>query len=73
MTKTTISKATSRHEPVLPIDATDCLDKFDDYLFRVKGLAPGTRKGYCFWVRRFLATFCASGGPDWSALTWQST
>ena len=34
----------------------------------MKGVAPGTRKSYCFWVRRFLAGFCGSVAPDWSAL-----
>ena len=68
MAKTAFSQATPQNELVLGIGATRCLNKFDDYLLRVKGVAPGTRKTYCFWVRRFLAAFCGSVGPDWSAL-----
>lgn len=68
MAKTAFFQATPQHEFVLGIGATKCLNKFDDYLLRVKGVAPGTRKTYCFWVRRFLAAFCGPVGPDWSTL-----
>ncbi len=67
-TKATISRATPKQQPLLGVAAMQCLDKFDDYLLRVKGVAPGTRKTYCFWVRRFLAGFCGLGAPDWPAL-----
>lgn len=50
------------------IDASQCLKDFDDHLTRVQGLAPRTREGYCFWVRRFLARFCALDAPGWSSL-----
>jgi site-specific recombinase XerD len=68
MVKATVFKPTPQHELVLGIGATKCLNKFNDYLLRVKGVAPGTRTAYCFWVRRFLAAFCGSGSPDWSTL-----
>lgn len=68
MAKTASVSATPQHELVLSVGAKKCLNKFDDYLLRVKGVAPGTRKTYCFWVRRFLAGFCGSAAPDWSAL-----
>jgi len=41
------------------IDVVQCLKRFDNYLLEVRGLAPRTREGYCFWVRRFLRTFTA--------------
>jgi integrase/recombinase XerD len=65
---TTVSRATPKQQPLLGVAAMKCLDKFDDYLFRVKGVAPSTRKTYCFWVRRFLAGFCGLAPPAWSAL-----
>jgi site-specific recombinase XerD len=69
-TKTAFSKATPQQQSLLGVAAMKCLDKFDDYLLRVKGVAPSTRKIYCLWVRRFLAGFCglAATAPDWSAL-----
>jgi integrase/recombinase XerD len=68
MAKTAFSRATPQEQLVLGVAATKCLNKFDDYLLRVKGVAPSTRKIYCFWVRRFLAGFCGPAAPDWSAL-----
>jgi site-specific recombinase XerD len=56
------------HRHLLGIDAIRFLNDFDDYLVRIKGLAPGTRKTYRFWVSRFLATFCGTATPDWSSL-----
>src|SRR5438128_6595696 len=64
MTKTT----TSAHQQTLGTDAVRFLHDFDDYLLRVKGLAPNTAKDYCFWARRFLSTFCGTAALDWSAL-----
>lgn len=68
MAKTAILEPPHPHEHALGISAAKCLNQFDDYLLRVKGVAPSTRKVYCFWVRRFLAAFCGSARPDWSAL-----
>jgi len=68
MTKTATS-ALHGHQQALGIDAVQFLHDFDDYLTRVRGLAPNTIKGYCFWVRRFLATFCGTAAPNWSALS----
>lgn len=68
MAKTVFSRATLQRQLVLGVAATECLNKFDDYLLRVKGVAPSTRMIYCFWVRRFLAGFCRLTAPDWSAL-----
>jgi hypothetical protein len=68
MAKTAFSRATPQRQLVLGVAATKCLNKFDDYLLRVKDVAPSTRKIYCFWVRRFLAGFCGPAVPDWSAL-----
>jgi site-specific recombinase XerD len=56
------------HRHLLGIGATKFLNDFDDYLIRLKGLAPGTRKTYCFWVSRFLAAFCGAATPSWSSL-----
>jgi hypothetical protein len=58
MAKSVFVRAMPQQQLVLGIGATKCLNKFDDYLLRVKGVAPSTRKSYCFWVRRFLAGFC---------------
>jgi len=57
------------HHQALGVDALHFLQDFDDYLMRVRGLAPNTGKTYCFWVRRFLETFCGPAAPDWSALS----
>ena len=70
MTNTTTSALHGhQHQQALGIDAVHFLHDFADYLTRVKGLAPNTIKSYCFWVRRFLATFCGTSTPDWSALS----
>ena len=61
MAKTALLQATPQQELALGVGATKCLNKFDDYLLRVKGVAPGQRKTYGFWVPRFLAGFCGSG------------
>jgi integrase/recombinase XerD len=68
MAKSVFFQATPQQQLVLGVGATKCLNKFDDYLLRVKGVAPSTRKIYRFWVRRFLAGFCGRAAPDWSAL-----
>jgi len=51
------------HRHLLGVDAIKFLNDFDDYLVRIEGLAPGTRKTYCFWVSRFLAIFCGRATP----------
>lgn len=56
------------HRHLLGADAIQFLTDFEDYLARIKGLAPGTRRTYCFWVSRFLATFCGTARPNWSSL-----
>jgi integrase len=68
MTKTARSDLPHDHRHLLGIDATKFLNDFDDYLVRVKGVAPTTRTTYCFWTSRFLATFCRMAVPDWSSL-----
>jgi hypothetical protein len=64
MAKTVFFRATPQQQPVLSVGATKCLNKFDDYLLCVEGVAPSTRKTYCFWVRRFLAGFCGLTTPS---------
>jgi site-specific recombinase XerD len=68
MTKAARSDLPHDHRHLLGIDATNFLNNFDEYLVRVKGLAPTTRTTYCFWTSRFLATFCGMAAPDWSSL-----
>lgn len=68
MAKTVFFPTTPQQQLVLGVGAKKCLNNFDDYLLRVKGVAPGTRKTYCFWVRRFLSGFCGPVAPDWSTL-----
>lgn len=53
--------------PCSPAD--ECLQRFDDYLQRVRGLAPSTRHGYARVLRRFLRDFFGETAPDWSTLT----
>lgn len=68
MTKTAHSEPRHDQRHLLGIEAARFLNAFDDYLVRVKGLAPGTRTTYCFWTSRFLATFCGTAPPNWSSL-----
>jgi integrase len=44
------------------------LRDFDEYLLRVRGLTPGPRERYCFYVRRFLSSVCGASAQDWSSL-----
>jgi len=53
--------------PCSPAD--EHLQRFDDYLQRVRGLAQNTRHGYAHYLRRFLKDFFGEAAPDWSALT----
>jgi len=53
--------------PCSPAD--ECLQRFDDHLQRVRGLALSTRRGYAHYLRRFLREFFGEAAPDWSALT----
>jgi integrase/recombinase XerD len=46
----------------LPIELQRSLDDFDRHLSQVVGLAPATRRQYCFFVRRFLAQYGAATG-----------
>jgi hypothetical protein len=48
--------------------AAEWLKDFDDYLSRVQGLALSSRRNYCFFVGRFLASYCGTAGPVWSSL-----
>jgi hypothetical protein len=48
MNNTAASEALQQGLRLPGIDASQCLKDFDDYLMRVQGLAPKTRKGYCF-------------------------
>ena len=68
MTKTAHSAPRHDQRHLLGIEAARFLNAFDDYLVRVKGLAPSTRTSYCFWTSRFLATFCGTAPPNWSSL-----
>jgi len=68
MKNTVRSKPSQQRVEAFGVDAAQCLKDFDDYLVRVRGLAPRTRPTYCFWVRRFLAKFCGTAAPDWSSL-----
>jgi len=44
------------------------VNDFDEYLLRVRGLTPGPRERYCFYVRRFLANTFGASAPEWSSL-----
>jgi site-specific recombinase XerD len=48
--------------------AVQWLNAFDAHLAQVQGLAPASRRRYCFYVRRFLESFCGASEPDWSSL-----
>ena len=50
----------------LPID--QWLDRYDNYLQQVAGLADSTRKGYLYMVHRFIDAYWGKGEPDWSLL-----
>ena len=64
MAKSVFFQATPQQQLVLGVGATKCLNKFDDYLFRVKGVAPSTRKIYCLGISGdplTAFTLCAVG------------
>jgi hypothetical protein len=72
--KTVFFSTTPQQQLVLGVGGEKCLNNFDDYLLRVKWVAPGTRKTYCFWVQRFLSGFCGQRprtGQRYEALIWQ--
>jgi site-specific recombinase XerD len=46
-----------------------CLRSFDEYLAGVRGAAPGTRRIYLRYARRFLTHKFGVGTPTWSMLT----
>jgi len=48
------------------------LQRFDDYLQKVRGLAQATRRGYARYLRRFLKDSFGEAAPDWSTLTTSS-
>jgi site-specific recombinase XerD len=54
----------------LPSSAADhFMQKFDDYLQKVRGLARSTRRSYARHIRRFLNSTFGEASPDWSTLT----
>ena len=53
--------------PCSPAD--QWVQRFDDYLQRVRGLAQSTRHGYAHYIRRFLKDSFGENAPNWSALT----
>ncbi len=53
--------------PCSPAD--EHLQRFDNYLQRVRGLAQNTRHAYAHYLRRFLKDFFGEAAPDWSTLT----
>ena len=48
----------------LPAELSRWIDDFDHNLSYVVGLAPVSRRQYCFFVRRFLAEHAAAGIPE---------
>ncbi len=46
-----------------------CLRSFDEYLAGVRGAAPGTRRIYLRYARRFLAHQFGRDAPTWSMIT----
>jgi site-specific recombinase XerD len=68
MNRTAFAKALQPEVPSPGVLAAQWLRDFDDYLSRVQGLAPGTRRSYCFFVTRFLASYCGTAAPDWPSL-----
>ncbi|MBP0595024.1 tyrosine-type recombinase/integrase [Paraburkholderia sp. LEh10] len=52
----------------LPAELSRWVDDFDHHLSHVVGLAPASRRQYCFFVRRFLAEHAAAGMPERRAL-----
>lgn len=68
MVQTALSQDPQSTTEILGTGAARCLKEFDDYLSRVRGLAPNSRRIYCFHVKRFLADFCGADAPDWSSL-----
>jgi len=57
----------SKPLPCSPAD--EHLQRFDDYLQRVRGLAQFTRRAYAHYLRRFLKDLFGEAAPDWSTLT----
>lgn len=57
----------SKPAPCSP--AGEHLQRFDDYLQRVRGLAQFTRRAYAHYLRRFLKDLFGDAAPDWSTLT----
>jgi site-specific recombinase XerD len=53
--------------PCSPAD--EHLQRFDDHLQRVRGLALFTRRAYAHYLRRFLKDLFGDSAPDWSTLT----
>ncbi len=67
MNRTALSKRLQL-EIESPMGAAQWLKQFDDHLSRVQGLALSSRRNYCFFVGRFLASYCGTAAPDWSSL-----
>ena len=57
----------SKPLPCSPAD--EHLQRLDDYLQRVRGLAQFTRRAYAHYLRRFLKDLFGDAAPDWSTLT----
>ncbi len=68
MNRTAFSEGLQVEAQSPPKGAARWLKDFEDHLSRVQGLALNTRRSYCFFVRRFLAGYCGTAVPDWSAL-----
>jgi site-specific recombinase XerD len=56
--------------PVMPVVKADDsrLQGFEQYLERVRGIAPATRTGYLHEARGFLKHVFAEADPDWSQI-----
>jgi len=52
-----------------PSPADQWMQRFDEYLQKVRGLAASTRRGYERYLRRFLKGAFGEATPDWSTLT----
>lgn len=48
--------------------ADRCVRAFDEYLTRVQGLSPGTRRIYVRYARRFVEATCGADALQWPAL-----
>lgn len=56
-------------KPLPSSPADQWLQRFDNYLERVRGLSQSTRHSYLHRVRRFVRDSFAETAPEWTALT----